>query len=282
MREVSIIILTYNSAGFIENLLKSLKDFKKDSEVVLVDNNSSDNTVEIAKNFGDVRVFKTEKNLGFSRGINFGAEKANGEYLLFINPDAVYENGELIDLIKILKKENVGIVGGKLLDYDGNVEKSAGKFFNLFETLLIVFGLDENLGVRFSPKTLTKVDFVSGGLMMVSSDLFKKLGGFDEKFFMYVEDMEFCFRAKKEGYETVFFPNVIFSHKGQGSSDKTFAVVNIYKGILYFFKKHKNYLEYISIKAVLCVKAIFVYSLGIITNNSYYKNTYRQAILAIK
>lgn len=283
MPQISIIILTYNSSRFIEDLLKSLHDYSKVSEILIVDNDSKDDTVKLAKKFSHAKVFETGKNLGFAKGINYGAERAKGEYLLFINPDAIFKSGEFSDLVKVFEeKEKAGVVGGKLVGYDGFPEKSAGKFFNLFEAIMIILGLDEKIGVRFSPDKLSMVDFVSGGFMMVRAEVFKKLGGFDENFFMYVEDMELCFRVKKAGYETYFTPNVVVSHKGQGSSNRTFAIVNIYKGILYFYKKHKSNFDYNIVKILLFGKAECIYILGRLTNNGYYKDTYGQALEVIK
>ncbi len=283
MAQVSIIILTFNSARFIENLLSSLKDFGKDAEILVVDNASTDDTAKISKKFEHIKVVETGKNLGFAKGINFGAEKAKGDYFFFVNPDTVFEKGNLEDMVKIFESDKkIAVLGGKLIDYAGKTEKSAGKFFNLLETILIVLGLDEKLGVRFSPEKFTKVDFVSGGLMMTEAAIFKKLNGFDENFFMYVEDMEYCYRNKKAGYETYFTPDIAFSHIGQGSSNRGFAIVNIYKGLLYFFKKHKNLFEYWIVKTALLLKGITVYFLGFITNNSYYKTTYRRALAEIK
>lgn len=283
MVEVSIIILTYNSEKYIEDLLISLKKFIKNNEIIIIDNSSVDQTLNIANKFDFVKVFESSGNIGFAKGINLGAKKATGKYLLFINPDAQFKEGEIKNLTDLfIKYEKVGVVGGKLLNIDKLPEKSAGKFFNLFEAISIAIGLDEKLGVRFSPEKTQKVDFVSGGFMMVDKDLFNKLNGFDEEFFMYVEDMEFCYRVKKEGYNIYFTPNVVLTHIGQGSSNRNFAILNIYKGMMYFFRKHKSPLEYNIVKLVFCSKAIFVYLLGIFTNNSYYKDTYKQAFLAIK
>lgn len=282
MPEVSIIILTYNSAHFIGELIKSLHEFGKDSEIIIVDNDSKDDTVKIAKKFEEVNIFETGKNLGFAKGINYGAQRAKGELFLFINPDAVFKKGKLADMVSVLKEnENAAIVGGKLIGRSGKPEKSAGKFFNLFETIMMVLGLDEKIGVRFSPNSLSKVDFVSGGFMMVRANVFKRLNGFDENFFMYVEDMELCYRVRKFGFDTFFTPDVVIAHAGQGSSNRTFAIINIYKGLLYFFKKHKNVLEYWIIKIALNLKAVSVYFLGVVTNNSYYKETYRKALTEI-
>lgn len=282
MAEVSIIILTYNSAPFIESLLNSLEKFSKDTEIIVVDNSSSDDTLKIAGKFDFVKTIDSGKNLGFSKGINLGSKNSKGEYLLFLNPDTHFEKGDISKMTDVFKKhEKVGIVGGRMMSHSGLPEKSAGKFFNLFETLLIIFGLDEKFGVRSSPEKESKVDFVSGGFMLVSAAVFMKLNGFDENFFMYVEDMELCYRARKEGYSTYFTPEIVVSHKGQGSSNRGFAIVNIYKGIAYFYKKHKNILEYYFIKMALCFKALSVYLVGLVTNNSYYKKTYKEALRSI-
>lgn len=282
MIEVSIIILTYNSSKYIDGLIKSLKSFKN-TEILIIDNASSDDTVKLAKKNEEVKVLETGSNLGFSKGINYGVERSKGEYLLFINPDSIFKNGSIEDMLKIYKEEeNVGAVGGKMISYSGIDEKSAGKFFNFFETVLLTLGLDEKFGVRFSPNEVRRVDFVSGGFMMVPSKLFKDLGGFDENFFMYIEDMELCYRIKKKGFDNYFTPEPVISHAGQGSSNKGFAIKNIFKGILYFYKKHKNPLEYFLVKLMFCLKSIGVYTLGIITNNSYYKNTYKDALSVIK
>ncbi len=283
MPEVTIIILTYNSESYIESLLKSLKDFAKGQEIIVVDNASSDETTKIAKKFDSSKVIETGENLGFAKGINLGSKKARGRFLLFLNPDAAFEKGNIEDLTKIFEShEKVGVVGGKLIGKDGKPEKSAGKFFNFFEVVMIALGLDEKFGLRYSPEKITKVDFVSGGFMMAEKELFQKLSGFDENFFMYVEDMELCYRVKKSGYKVYFTPEVVISHVGQGSSNRSFAVINIYKGIIYFFKKQKYPIEYFTVKLIFCSKAITLYLLGIILNNSYYKSTYKEAFKAIK
>jgi GT2 family glycosyltransferase len=279
MPEVSIIILTYNSSRFIESLLKSLKEFGKGSEILVVDNASNDDTVKIAKRFEEVRVVETGKNLGFAKGNNYGAEKAKGNFLLFINPDTLFNKGNLTDFLKHFKEnEKIGIIGGKMIGYDKKPEKSAGKFFNFLATIFVVLGLDEKTGVRFSPNKFSKVDFVSGGFMMVRTDIFRKLNGFDENFFMYVEDMELCFRAKKMEFFTYFSPEIEISHSGQGSSNRSFAVVNILKGIIYFYRKHKSGLEFQLIRLLIKSKALSIYILGKLTNNSYYINTYSEVL----
>jgi GT2 family glycosyltransferase len=187
MTSISIIVLTYNSEKYISRLLESIKDISKDCEILVADNDSSDGTVKEAKKFNNIKLIQTGANLGFAKGNNFAAKKATGDFLLFLNADTQYSNGKLEDLKTFLEvNERIAVAGGKLINRNGNPEKSAGRFFNIWETFLIILGLDEVMGVRFSSKKIRKVDFVSGGLMMVKKSIFLKLGGFDENFFMYV------------------------------------------------------------------------------------------------
>lgn len=279
--KTSIIILTYNSQNYIEKLLQSIYEFNKtsDYEVLVVDNNSQDKTVSVAKKFGKtVQVIETGDNLGFAKGINFGTKKAKGEFLLFINPDAEWVGGSQDALVKCFNNPKIGIVGGRIVQADGISELSAGKFSGTFESVVTAFGLDNALGIRFSPSTVKQVDFVSGGFMMVRKSVFDKLDGFDENLFMYVEDMELCFRAKKTGFSTLFTPDIVIKHASHGSSSRAFAIKNIIQGYIYFQKKHGDQFSYNLVRFLYFFKAITLVIVGKIMNNKYLVNTYSQVI----
>ena len=113
---------------------------------------------------------------------------------------------------------------------------------------------------------------------MIRKELLGRLSGFDEHFFMYIEDMELCFRAKNLGLSTYFYPDCEVKHVSLGSSNKSFAIINIYKGILYFYSKHKNYLEYLIARSFLTVKAVILIFIGIIFLNIDLKDRYRKAL----
>lgn len=282
MIKTSIIILTYNSEKYIDKLINSIFEFNREEEfeIIVVDNKSSDKTVAAAKKFRDkIKVFETGANLGFAKGINYGAKKASGEYLLFLNPDAMWNSGSLSDFYKVFfRSERIGIVGGRLVSHNGRDEKSAGKFFGLTQTVAITAGLDELLGVRVAPKKTQRVDFVSGGFMMVKAEIFKKLHGFDENLFMYIEDMELCYRALAHGVLTYFTPDVSAIHEGQGSSNRSFAVQNIFKGILYFHKKNGNKISYNLIYMLFKLKSRSLVLIGKMLNNRYLVDTYRDVV----
>ncbi|MDP2649251.1 MAG: glycosyltransferase family 2 protein [bacterium] len=284
MPQISIIILTFNSAKFIKELLQSLFDrYKKDIEeekieIILVDNASGDGTIQKVKDF-KLKLIENKENIGFAAGINAGAKHAKGKYLLFLNPDSKLWKGSFYDLVSIFEKDGkIGIVGGKILDEYGKPENSAGKFLGLLGTLLLSLGLDELLNYRFSPKTNRQVDFASGGFMMIRSDIFEKLSGFDENYFMYVEDIDLCLRARKENYKTYFSPDAAIFHKGQGSSSRSFAIKNIYKGLLYFQTKHGTKLSYSLVKSLLLLKASVLVLIGKIINNKYLVQSYKEAL----
>ena len=114
--------------------------------------------------------------------------------------------------------------------------------------------------------------------MLVRKDLFTKLDGFDEYFFMYIEDMEFCYRVKKLGYAVYYYPKTKVIHLGYGSSNRSFAIIQIYKGLPYFFKKHKGYIQYLLVIILLRLKAIIAILIGVLTKNTYLVKTYKQAM----
>lgn len=288
--ELSIIILSYNTRDLILRCIESVigqyrKELEeKKIELIIADNNSIDDSVSAIsglplKNYS-LKLILNKENLGFGKGCNVGAKAAKGKYVLFLNSDTqIYDKG-LIGMVEFLEENpKVAIVGGKLENMDGSIQASAGKFYNLFNLVIMLLGL-ERLGIlRSSPKEIKKVDWVSGACMMVRRDIFEKLAGFDESFFMYMEDMEICFRAQKLGFATYFYPNVKLKHKSLGSSNRSFAIINIYKGILHFYSKHKSNFEYIIAKILLVAKAKILILIGFLTFNSTLRDRYRKAIL---
>lgn len=292
MIKLSIVILSYNTRDLTLACLKSIVPiFKKELEakeleIIIVDNNSSDDSVESIKRYisniryeGIIKLIRNEKNLGFGKGCNIGAKETGGKYILFLNSDTQVLDKGFFGMTEFLDKNpKVGILGGKLEDNDGSIQSSAGKFYNLFNLLIMLLGLERLGFLRSSPEKIQKVDWVSGACLMVRSDIFRKLSGFDEKIFMYMEDMEICFRVKKSGYETYFYPDIKLLHKSLGSSNKTFAIINIYKGILHFYSKHKTHLEYLVAKTLLTIKAEILIAVGFLTLNPELRDRYRKAI----
>ena len=212
-----------------------------------------------------------------------GVKQAEGEYLLFLNNDTVVKDAGILKMAKYLgENQNVSILGGQLRNVDGSLQASAGSFYTLFKAIMLLVGMQKFGLLDKSPSQIKRVDWVKGGLLMIRKNVFEKLKGFDEKIFMYTEDMELCYRAKLKGFETYFYPFTYVLHAEHGSTNRTFAIVNIYKNLLYFYKKHRSFLEYLILKTFLIIKAYLLIIIGIVTNNKYLKETYKEALLAIK
>lgn len=287
--ELSIIILNYKTKDLTTFCINSIvEQYKKELdenkfEIIIVDNNSEDGSFEalskLIPEVKNLKVIKAKENLGFGKGCNLGASKAKGEFLLFLNSDTEIKDQGFIKMINFFSKnKNIGILGGKLKNPNGTSQLSCGKFYSLFNLFLVLLGFNKLLNLRESPNSIKKVDWVSGACLMIRKEIFNKVNGFEKDFFMYIEDMELCFRVKKKGFLTYFYPNIMFFHKELGSSNKTFAIVNIYKGILIFYKKHKSKSEYLSAQFMLKAKALMLVVLGKIVNNKYLQDTYSQAL----
>lgn len=287
--KISVIILTYNSSRYIGKLLKNITTRygkviqKKDLEIIVADNASTDDTLKKARAFSyRVKVLDNGGNLGFAKGNNMAAKQALGDILIFLNPDTDLSYGDFMKATLEFENEKTGVVGGEIQSWDGKRELSCGKFYTFINIFLLALGLEEACGVRFAPNRKRHVDFVSGAFFAIKRELFMKLEGFDEHFFMYIEDQELCFRVNKKGYSVLYSPFASITHQGQGSSNRTFAVVNIYRGLLYFQKKHMGKHSYVLSKVVLKVKAILLVMYGKISNNDYLITTYEKALVEIR
>ncbi|MGA2911300.1 MAG: glycosyltransferase family 2 protein [Candidatus Levyibacteriota bacterium] len=285
--DLSIIILSFNTKDLTLACISSIaaqykRELDKEQfEIIVIDNASTDDSVKAVRNLKlkNLTVIESNENLGFSKGCNLGAKNAKGEYLLFLNSDTEIKDQGFVKMVEYLKKnEKVGVLGGALKNEDGKAQPSAGKFYNLFNLFLMMIGLERVGFLRESPKQIKRVDWVSGASLMVKRQLFEKLGGFAKELFMYAEDMEFCYRASKKGFPTYFYPEVMLFHKERGSSNRTFAILNIYRGILFFYKKHKSNRQYWMARTILFSKASLLKSIGKLTNNKYLEETYGQAL----
>lgn len=274
----------------MESLYKQFKkEFENNEmEFIIVDNDSQDDSVPVLKKeikekeYKNVHLIANPKNSGFGAGCNTGAKASKGEFILFQNNDTVVKDGGIFSMAQYMKEHaSIAIMGGQLRNFDGSLQPSSGKFYTLgYATLLLLGG--QRFGVLDkSPKEIQKVDWVKGGLLMIRRDVFEELKGFDEKIFMYTEDMELCYRAHKLGKDVYFYPNVMVLHKEHGSANKTFAIVNIYKNLLYFYKKHRSPAEYKTMKFMMQTKAKTLIQLGKRTNKPYLVETYKKALASL-
>lgn len=281
--DLSIIIISYNTRKLLECCLTSIYDtFKnRNFEVIVIDNSSTDGSVEMIQKFSPlVKLVKNSQNLGFSKANNQGARLARGEFLLFLNSDTEALPGALAKLFDFSRQQNpLGISGAKLLNTNKTPQPSCGWFYTLPIIILSLFFKGDQLQLtRCSPNVIKSVDWISGACLLLAAENFRKLGGFDERIFMYMDEVDLCYRAKKKDMPVVFYPLARFLHVGSASSsDRRTPVVNLFRGLLYFYHKHRpQYLG--AVKLLLSLKAVIAVSVGFLLADQSLSNSYRKAL----
>ncbi|MFZ4623081.1 MAG: glycosyltransferase family 2 protein [Rhodoferax sp.] len=261
--DLSILIVTYNSAALIGPLLAHLQRELADlsAEVVLLDNASRDGTAAlVARDFPWVTLLASRSNLGFAAGNNAAAARAQGRYLLLLNPDAMPQPGSLRTALRRLDAcPDVGLAGGELLGTDGSRQPSARMFPRLRDEFFTLSGLAAKypgnprlarLDRRWAnPDEDAVVDWIPGAFVFVKREVFGHLNGFDERFFMYYEEVDLCRRLQAMGLKIYYWPALKATHIG-GASAKTVKAERLSRtgtqleswrmrsGLLYYRKHH--------------------------------------------
>ncbi|HOY61064.1 MAG TPA: glycosyltransferase family 2 protein [Candidatus Woesebacteria bacterium] len=221
--QLSIIIVTWNTADITLKCVQSIKKYLKNLnyEIIIVNNASTDDTVTKLKKEGGVVIVENESNLGFGGGNNAGAAVAKGEYLLFLNSDMELIDNKLIEMYEYLTSHpDVGIIGPKFLNIDLTPQGSVWPpqtISNAFKE----FWLGHNTYSKYVPASKEPIEVfsVSGGAIMMKDSLFKKVGGWDKRYFMYFEDLELCRQIRKLGYKIYYYPDCKVIHR-HGTSGK--------------------------------------------------------------
>lgn len=289
---ISIIIVTFDSQDHIAKCLGSLIHYIKNNiEVLVIDNASSDKTVEIIKKyFPQVKLIQNITNIGFTRACNQGARITKGKYLLFLNPDTVIKNKDDLKLLLNFaqSKKKLGAIGVKVLNPDGSIQPSFG---NLPTLPRIIFDrlpfFKKNYGIQVRNlrlyKHIHRVDWVSGCCLLVKKKIFDEVGGFNEDIFMYGEDYDLCYRLKKKGYENYYYSKFQIMHKDSGKNDvfrKPHKYFSMRKGFLIFMRKHKSFFDYLIINCLIKIESIyFLFFLNVRTKNRKEKDLWRRYLL---
>lgn len=208
MPVVSIVIVNYNGARWVQRCIESIRlQSYDDIEVIVVDNNSTDNSMDlVAHLLPNAKIIGLEKNAGFGAANNIGARCAVGSVLLFLNTDTYFEADLIHAMLKCKRLTKSNILGPMVLDFEG-VDHYDGKFLSID-----VYGY---LGWGKNPF------FIEGSALMINKDDFMALGGFDEKYFMYSEDIDLCWRALLSGMQIDLCNTARLYHYGGGSSTKS-------------------------------------------------------------
>lgn len=288
--DLSIVIVSYNTKKItqdcLESINRSLTKSKIKYEIVVADNSSKDGSDVLLSKMAQNRTnhliyFQTGKNLGFGLGNNFAVRKTRGKYILLLNSDTVVLNRAIEKLYHyyVENEKEVHFAGAKLLNRDFSPQPSAARFFSLPVVFAALFLKGDYYGLtRFSPNKAQKVDWVSGACIMTKKSIYHRLGGFDRDIFMYMEEVDLLYRAAKRGYSTYFYPSAQIIHFGSASSGgKTFPILQVYKGFIFFYKKHLSIFHLLVLHLILKLKALVALIIGRIRNNRYLIETYGQA-----
>ena len=253
-KKVSVLIVSYNVKNYVDHAIDSLlRSDYTNIEIVVVDNQSFDGTVEhIRSRFTEVKLIANKQNVGFGTAVNQAAEAADGDYLLIINPDTVVQENTISTFVHYQEDhKNVGMVGPKILNADGTLQSACKRSFPTFRVAIPkILGLDKlfpkskwagkyNL-TYLNPDETNTVDAISGSCMFLKSKLFQELNGFDERFFMFGEDLDLCYRIWQKGFEIHYVPETqIIHYQGESVKSAPFDSINaFYNAMIIFAGKH--------------------------------------------
>jgi GT2 family glycosyltransferase len=193
-------------------------------------------------------LLENSENHGFAKAVNMGLQRATGEFVLLLNPDAVIRSESFYPVIDFLRRNpNIGICGCKLLNGDGSLQYSTGSFPTLFSTLSrMVLPRPMRKYCMWDYDKIRGCDWVTGAFMLIRRCLIKKLGYFDEKYFMYYEDVDYCLQAKRKGWEIYYYPGIIIRHLNPHAMvKKSPAIENqIRRSRTYFFRKNSSVISH--------------------------------------
>lgn len=255
--EISVLIPAYNGAPWIAETLNRLPAAAGGVpfETVIVDNASGDETASIAQKRAGVQVLRNETNQGFSRAVNRAAAAARGKVLVVINQDLHLQPGSLKIMAAFLASNNA-VAGGALSYPDGTEQPSCGPFPTLAGTvgrLMLPRRIRKYRLTRPDTREAQAVDWVTGAFIGFRRELFDAVGGFDEDYFMYYEDVDFCLRARRAGFQSYFLPTAgaihlaPYSDRG-GAPDWLRREVR--RSQMTYFRKHRPGWESAAIRAL--------------------------------
>jgi GT2 family glycosyltransferase len=258
MKEISVIIVNWNSKDFLNRSLESIREncSVRDCEVFVVDNNSSDGSADLVrKYFPQVKLIQNNENIGYAKANNQAIKESSGEYVLLLNPDTVLLPDAIEHLLSFMRENpDAGIVGPRLLNEDGTVQPSGKRFPSAPQTILetffqvcprfhelmrkeyerhLIFGRDDF-------EHVAETDEVSGACLLFRRQVIEEIGLLDDGFFLYYEDVDLCYRTKLAGWKVFILPEAqVVHHWGINAKERQIlTITDHHKSRDLFFRKH--------------------------------------------
>jgi GT2 family glycosyltransferase len=252
--QLSIIILNYNVRYFLEICVLSVERALQniDSEIIVIDNNSQDDSCDMIRTrFPNVKLIQNYENLGFPKGNNIGVANAKGEYICVLNPDTVVAEDTFEKVLAFAKnKKNLGIIGVKLIDGTGKFLPESKRgiptpfvAFTKITGLYKIFPKSKYFGKYYAQdldqNQTGEVDILVGAFMIMKRDLYNEVGGFDEKCFMYSDDIDLSYSVLLKDKINYYFPETTVIHyKGESTIKDGTYMKRFRDAMLFFYKKH--------------------------------------------
>lgn len=262
MENCSVIVVNYNTGNLLKQTTDAVLDNDNVHEIIVVDNKSSDGSMDLLQQSDRIKKYFREENYGFSSSCNYGANLATSKILLFLNPDCIVNTNVIDRLLSDLKiQANSAIIGCRVNNPDGSEQRASRRrlptFWRSFKTFTKLEKYAKychcfagvNLNYQPLPTSLHEVEAISGAFIMMKAKAFKKINGFDEKFPLHFEDLDLFKRAIDSGFKILFNPTVSVVHF-QGTSSRSNPKVAKFKqiGRERYFKKHLSYISYLLVK----------------------------------
>lgn len=260
MADLDIVVVNWNAGNKLLECLDSIRHSNIDTSVrlakcVVVDNASTDSSVDLIRDLDlPLELILNTENKGFGFASNQGAKCVSSKYILFLNPDVRLFPDSLAKSVSFMESDNdvqIGILGIQMIDQKGAIHRNVARFPSPASLFYQMLGIDRLLPRQFPPHFMTDwthiesrvVDQVPGSFFLVRRAVFDHLHGFDERFFMYFEDLDLAYRARKSGWVNYYLSNVRAFHHGGGTTDQVKALRLFYvlRSRLYYAAKHFGY-----------------------------------------
>lgn len=249
--DISVVIVNYRVKYFLEQTVRSAKEALEGfrGEIIVIDNNSGDDSIaHLQECFPDVIVIQNHDNPGFGRANNQGFDIARGRFTLILNPDTIIGSHTLCDCMDFYEahKDNCGGIGVQMHDGNGRfLPESKRSFPTPWVSFCKIFGLSSlfprsPLFAKYHLRYLSAdephcIDILSGAFIFVPTDLLRKIGGFDEDFFMYGEDIDLSYRIVKEGKRNYYIPSPMIHYKGESTQKDSYRYVRVFYEAMQIF-----------------------------------------------
>lgn len=243
--DLSVIIVSFNTNEQLRECLRHVFDSaaRFSFEVFVVDNDSSDGSAEmVEQEFPRAKLIKNSQNVGYAKANNMALRQAQGRYVLLLNSDVEVAPDSFDKMISFMDNDkSVGIAGCKVVKSDGTLDKASRRSFPNFQNSLRYFlGLPSDYNLDLPDDQIAEVDSVMGAFLMIRRETVEKIGLLDEAFFMYGEDLDWCYRAKAAGFKVKYAPvTTVVHHKGSSSRKLPGkALYEFHRAMVIFYMKH--------------------------------------------